>query len=206
MSKRRVASGDPIVASGECDSRAVVIHSGIGALVHTYQDGRRQVLELLFAGDLLVSDYGAAGETCLLQAVTDVSVCEADGDALFEDALDRPEIARALFGVLRGSLLRKNRRLLDLGRKNAGERVASFLIEYGERSTSATLPGGPIRLMVPRGVIADLLCLTRETISRCMALFRDEGLIRTSKHDEVEIIDLPGLRRRARGEDEAVRP
>lgn len=200
MSERHVSPGDALVAP---DSRAstVVIRSGIAAQMHTFQDGRRQVLELLFPGEILFCEPSEVPDTCQVHAATNVTICESDCDALFDLGLQYPDIGRSLFEVMRGILRRKNRQLLDLGRKTAGERVASFLLEYEERSSGAGTPDGPIRLMVPRDIIADLLCLTRETISRCLASFRDENLIRIHRHDQVEVVDAAGLRRRANGED-----
>ena len=205
MSQKTVRSGDLISASDCLTESAIVVRSGIAALVHAFQDGRRQVLELLFPGDLMICDATDPNETCLLHAATDVTVCEIDCDTLFDLGLERTDIGRPLLDILRGIVLRKNRQLLDLGRKSAAERVASFLIAYEQRYTGPANGNGSIRLQVPRGIIADFLCLTRETISRNLAQFRDEGLIRLLRHDELEIVDAAGLRRRGSGEDAAVR-
>jgi len=63
--------------------------------------------------------------------------------------------------------------MLVLGRKNACERVAWFLMDMSER-----IPA-PDRLDLPmsRQDIADFLGLTIETVSRTMTQLQDDGLI-----------------------------
>jgi CRP/FNR family transcriptional regulator len=115
--------------------------------------------------------------------------------------IEVPEIGRTLFDVLKEFISRKNTHLLDLGRKRADERVASFLVEYGRRAPRENADGTSINLLVPRGTIADFLCLTRETVSRSFTQLREEGLINQNNHDEIDIIDFPALCRRASGDD-----
>ena len=50
-------------------------------------------------------------------------------------------------------------------------------------------------------MIADHLCLTRETISRSLTSLREDGVLTTRNHDEIEIKDMEALRRRANGDD-----
>jgi hypothetical protein len=63
--------------------------------------------------------------------------------------------------------------MLLLGRKNALERVAAFLIEMDRRSAAA----GILALPMGRRDIADYLGLTLETVSRALSRLHDLGIL-----------------------------
>ena len=198
---RRYPAGTIIKLADVDSSPAMIIREGIISIVHTFHDGRRQVLDLLFPGDLLLQDMSDARDGRQIQAACEVVTCEISQRRLFQLGLEFQEIGRTLFDVLREFISRKNTHLLDLGRKRADERVASFLVEYGRRATRENADRTSIKLMVPRGTIADFLCLTRETVSRSFTQLREEGLINLNNHDEIDIIDFQALCRRANGDD-----
>jgi len=81
-----------------------------------------------------------------------------------------------------------------LGRKNAAERLASFLLMLACRHER--LSGHPqdiVPLPMSRLDIADYLGLTKETVSRMIAFLRDKRLIRLASQNRVEIVDRDGL-------------
>ena len=84
--------------------------------------------------------------------------------------------------------------MMTLGRKSAGEKVASFLLmlardvrpQENGYSTSFDLPLG-------RSDIADFLGLTVETVSRQLTKLRKEGVIEIEKTRQVEVADMKRL-------------
>ena len=91
-----------------------------------------------------------------------------------------------------------------LGRKTAAERVASFFLALARRDERS---GGDearfVRLPMSRSDIADYLGLTKETISRVLALLKRRRLLRLDAIDRVEILDRAGLELVAEGNLEA---
>ncbi|MBD3753920.1 MAG: helix-turn-helix domain-containing protein, partial [Micrococcales bacterium] len=86
---------------------------------------------------------------------------------------------------------RARRWMLLLGRKSAGERVASLLVEFAERS-----PEDNVAFPLTRQQMGDLLGLSLETVSRELSKLKARGLITLSvKHFRVE--DEACLRQRA---------
>jgi CRP/FNR family nitrogen fixation transcriptional regulator len=63
--------------------------------------------------------------------------------------------------------------MLLLGRKNAQERIAAFLIELAQRMSSTA----DLKLPMSRQDIADYLGLTIETVSRTLTQLERDGLI-----------------------------
>ena len=198
---RRYPIGTIIKMADADASPAMIVREGIVSITHTFHDGRRQVLDLLFPGDLLLQDMSDTGDARQVQAASEVVTCELSQRRLFQLGLEIPEIGRTLFDVLRDFISRKNTHLLDLGRKRADERVASFLVGYGRRAIRENANRTCIKLMVPRSTIADFLCLTRETVSRSFTQLREEGMISLNNHDEIDIIDPQALCARANGDD-----
>jgi CRP/FNR family nitrogen fixation transcriptional regulator len=71
-----------------------------------------------------------------------------------------------------------------LGRQNAVERVAAFLLEMSERQAGLRR----IELPMSRTDIADYLGLTIETVSRVLSRLKQKGVIRLPTLRSVEIV------------------
>jgi CRP/FNR family nitrogen fixation transcriptional regulator len=70
-------------------------------------------------------------------------------------------------------LQRARNHMLLLGRKNAQERIATFLLDMAERLSLS----GEVELPMSRQDIADYLGLTIETVSRTLTQLERDGLI-----------------------------
>jgi CRP/FNR family nitrogen fixation transcriptional regulator len=86
-------------------------------------------------------------------------------------------------------LTRAQEHLLVLGRQNAIERVAAFLVDMAERQ------GGlrQIELPMSRMDIGDYLGLTIETVSRVFTRLKDKGVIRLLGLRSIEIVKSDAL-------------
>jgi CRP/FNR family nitrogen fixation transcriptional regulator len=93
--------------------------------------------------------------------------------SLFAEANRNGEIARQLWEKTVGHLQRAQGHLLLLGRKNAQERIAAFLMDMVERQKSAE----SVELPMSRQDIADYLGLTIETVSRTLTQLERNGVI-----------------------------
>jgi CRP-like cAMP-binding protein len=170
----RVERDEEIVAQGEPAGYCYLIVSGCVRTVRLMEDGRRQVGEFLFPGDLFgwdvleEHDFGA-------EAVTPATVRRfprrsldalADGDRTF---------AQRLRTLTAGHLRASRERMVLLGRKTASERIASFLLEMARQMFAESQ--GLIELPMSRADIADYLGLTIETVCRGLTQFRRHGII-----------------------------
>jgi CRP-like cAMP-binding protein len=94
-------------------------------------------------------------------------------------------LVRDLLNLTMIGLRRTQEHLLLLGRKNALERVAAFLIEMAERTNA----GSVLELAMARHDIADYLGLTLETVSRMFAELKELGAIKLEGARRVHLID-----------------
>ena len=82
-------------------------------------------------------------------------------------------MARDLWSITAGELQHAENHMMLLGRKNAMERVASFLMEMDRRLAIS----GMIALPMCRRDIGDYLGLTLETVSRALSELQSKGVL-----------------------------
>jgi CRP-like cAMP-binding protein len=182
---------DEIVFQGEPAEYCYEVVSGCVRTVRLLEDGRRQVGEFLFAGDLLGCDaaqeyeFGAEAVTPATLRRYRLSAVEdrATRDLAFAQRLRRYSSSQAR--AARG-------RLFLLGRKTASERIASFLVEMQERLRPSA--PGAIELPMCRGDIADYLGLTIETVCRGLTELRQQGIVAVERA-RIRVLDRGGLAR-----------
>ena len=184
------ARGEVVVWSGDRSPVCANIVTGALKLAAAAPDGRERLVGLLFADDF-VGDAFTADASVTATALADTELCVFARDA-FERLLgDHPHMARLLLRRALASLDEARGRILMLGHKNAGEKVAGFLIDMADR-----LPGASrdrFELPLGRAQIADFLGLTIETVSRQMTKLRLAGLIALPGGRAITILDRAGL-------------
>ena len=117
-------------------------------------------------------------------------------------AREHPRLEHRLLERTLSELDRTRRWMLLLGRLNAEQKLASFLLETAERlapASCAFVPGeAPRRIELPlsRQQIADVLGLTIETVSSQFTRMKKEGLIDIAGRREVTILDWRALMER----------
>jgi CRP/FNR family transcriptional regulator len=185
-----------IFMEGDPADRVYQIVDGAVMLYKLLPDGRRQVVELLRAGDLFgVSSLrinDCAAETLTAATLISVERAVVDGS---------PDLQRMLTQSLARKLLGLHEHAVTLGRKSALERVTTFLMEFipdrGGYDCAGRNPKGAdeavVHLAMTRQEIADYLGLTLETVSRAFSELRRRGAIVLDRQDEVRITDVCGL-------------
>lgn len=172
----RFRRNEEIVEQGEATEYCYQIVSGCVRTAMVMEDGRRQIGEFLFAGDLL--GYEAVGhQPFAVSAVTDVTLrrfrragieAHAGRDAVFD---------RHLRQCMAAQLRSARNRLALLGRGTAGERIMSFLREMHTRL--AERGSATFDLPMKLTDVGDYLGLAPETVCRGMADLRRAGAIAT---------------------------
>ena len=165
---------EEIVAQEDPATWCYLVVSGCVRTVRLMEDGRRQVGEFLFAGDLFgwealdCHDFGA-------EAVTPVTLRRYARRDLEQLADQDRDVARKL-RELSSSRLRSGREhMVLLGRKTASERIASFLLEMAARGNAGAK--STIELPMNRSDMGDYLGLTIETVCRRLTRLRLDGTI-----------------------------
>ncbi|TVR09911.1 MAG: transcriptional regulator [Salinarimonadaceae bacterium] len=178
-----------ILEEGDLTSAVHEIIEGSVLLFKLLPDGRRQIIEVLGAGDVFglspsgVADVGAEALTKARIAIHDKRRFDSD-----------PELRTRVFERLRRQLCMLHDHALLLGRKSAQERVATFIMrlvpDRGGRSChgpSDVSDSAKVDLPMTRQEIADYLGLTIETVSRSFSALKRGGVVAYERQDSVTI-------------------
>ncbi|MDP3897723.1 MAG: helix-turn-helix domain-containing protein [Mesorhizobium sp.] len=176
-------AGSEIYAQGEKAVGLYQIEFGAVRVYRLLADGRRQISAFHLAGETFGFD-ASARHHFFAEAITGASI------RIFATT-GRIDMSRELLPLALRSLTRAQEHLLVLGRQNAIERVAAFLLDIADRQ------GGAERIDLPmsRTDIGDYLGLTIETVSRAFSKLREKGIIRLCGVRCVEIVKLGALRK-----------
>jgi CRP/FNR family nitrogen fixation transcriptional regulator len=146
-------------------------------------DGRRQISEFYLPGDVFGVEAGPDRRaTC--EAVTDTTLVLTRRSVLTSD-----DQGGRFWRLAITELQRSREHVLTLGRRAAGERVASFLMDLAERTGA----GESLELPMSRQDMADYLGLTIETVSRTLTQLQAHGLIQISSCRHVQLRDPEAL-------------
>lgn len=188
--RKTIPSGQVIAWEGDDSAVCANVVSGVLKATNSTLDGREQIVGLLFAGDFLGQPFRDT-TTLTITALSDAELCIYPRRR-FEQALtDHAKLERLLLQRTLASLDNAQVALLSLGRRNAGERVAGFLLEIAARAHICA--DAVFILPLSRGQIADVLGMTIETVSRQLTLLKSAGLVALPHGREVAILDRKRL-------------
>jgi CRP/FNR family transcriptional regulator, nitrogen fixation regulation protein len=174
------------------DEPAEYVYQVIRGAVRTYKllsDGRRQIGAFHLLGDVFGLESGAANRLAA-EAIVDTTVRLVKRLSLEQAAGTDVKVAQKLWTMTASDLRHAEDRMLLLGRKNALERVANFLLEMDRRLAVA----GMMALPMCRRDIGDYLGLTLETISRALSQLHGEGVLGFSGARQIVLRNRQRLR------------
>src|SRR6476646_1889881 len=174
------------------DEPAEYVYQIIRGAVRTYKllsDGRRQIGAFHLPGDVFGLESGMTHRLAA-EAIIDTTVRLVKRHSLEQAAGSDVQVARKLWIMSAGDLRHAEDHMLLLGRKNAMERVANFLLEMDRRLAVA----GMMALPMCRRDIGDYLGLTLETVSRALSQLHDDGVLGFSGARQIVLRNRQHLR------------
>jgi CRP/FNR family transcriptional regulator len=199
----RLAAGQPLFHEGAAANRVFTLTKGTLKLYKLLSDGRRQVTGFMHPGDLLGGsidgDHGFTAE-----ALGTAELCSF-AQTRFNDFVEKHVVMeRELYRRAVHELAAAQQQMVLLGRKTAPERLASFFVDLAQRAERGCAESVRfVDLPMSRSDIADYLGMTKETVSRVLALLKRRRVIRLEALDRVEILDRETLEAMAEGEADA---
>lgn len=188
---RRLLAKEHVFCEGDDREHVFRVEDGVIAVYKTLPDGRRQIIDFAYPGDLI--GLGVLSEHVLsAQATVPSRVRCLSASTLERMAESDASLALKLYKSVCQELAATRSLLVTVGQRSAIERVAAFLVALHRR----TAAGGSstIKLAMRRSDIADLLGLTIETVSRTLTKLRTMGVIDIEQGgSRVQLLDLPRL-------------
>lgn len=194
---RVLAAGDTLFHLGESEQALFVSRRGSFKSVAMNEVGDEQVIAFHLPGELIGLDaLGSSRHRCQAVALEVSEVCELNMAQLEQAARDVPGLQHSLLRLLGHMVEVDQDHLALLGRPQAIERMAMFLIGLLNRLQSLGLAHEQLTLPMSRAEIASYLGLVIETVSRSFGRLQEGGLLKVSGRS-LKILDLPGLRQLA---------
>lgn len=163
------AAGEEIYGQEEDADLIYLLVKGSIRTSHLMPDGRRQVGDFYYPGDVFGVEAGAAHRfSAEALTICEIMVVKRSGSVAFEPGW----MENLLCAATSTELARTQMHMLLLGRATACERVARFLLDMADR-----FRGDLVTLPMSRQDMADYLGLTIETVSRMLGRLQADGVV-----------------------------
>jgi CRP/FNR family transcriptional regulator, nitrogen fixation regulation protein len=178
-----------IYAEGETAGYVYKVISGVVRVSKLLPDGRRQISAFHMPGEMFGFEANELHHASA-EAVVPTRVVAYKWEGVLGTEKQSASFVRELLSLTVLGLRHTQDHLLLLGRKNALERLAEFLLEMSARMGGSAV----LELAMPRHDIADYLGLTLETVSRMFAELKEMGAIKLESARRVHLLDKAALR------------
>lgn len=177
--RRTFVAGRDMVHQGQSAQAAYILGSGWACSYKLLQDGGRQIVDFQIPGDFLglrsvllhISDHS-------IEPITDIEVTEVLASDLLAAFAQTPRLAAAVLWAASRDEAMVVEHLVDIGRRDAAERMAHFLLELGARLTLVGL-GNKAGYACPltQYLLADALGLSAVHVNRVLRQLREKGMM-----------------------------
>ena len=155
-------------------------------------DGRIQIIGFLYPGDFFGS-YKKGKYNYSSEAIGNVRLCVFRQEVLDEYLEKNMNLSKELLHITSHELTLAQDRMGVLGKMNANERVAKFILNISDQRARIGWQDNPVSLPMTRQDIADYLGLTLETVSREITRFKTSNLIKAMTSKQIFISDREKL-------------
>ncbi|MFQ5598111.1 MAG: Crp/Fnr family transcriptional regulator [Nitrospiria bacterium] len=178
-----------------CDG-IYILCSGSVKLVQSSREGHQQLLEIVSPGGWV--DKGAVFSSgryfATAQALEDSSVSLILREDITRILKRAPDFALTMITSLSREVEKGGERIRQLTTQGALERLAGVLLDLSRHHGVETDGGILIRLALKREELAEMVCVTQETVVRLLTGLKKDGLIQLNGK-EITILDDTRLSR-----------
>jgi CRP-like cAMP-binding protein len=187
-------AGRDMVHQGQTNQSCYILASGWVCSYKLLSGGARQIVDFQIPGDFLglrsvlfrTSDHN-------IEPVTKVEASEVLAIDLLETFSTTPRLATAVLWAASRDEAMVVEHLVGIGRRDAKERTAHFLLELGARLKLVGLASAAgFACPLSQYLLADAMGLSAVHVNRVLRELRECGLV-TFQQGQVEIHDLDGL-------------
>lgn len=186
-----------IFLAGSASQWLYFIHQGQVKTYRTSEDGKELVTGILGPGDFLgylalLDESRTHTETATTLEETEVSLIPPDD--FFKLLYANREVAGTFIKLLSHHLAEREEQLLHVAYHSVRQRIAEALLKLARNESEVTSPSV---VTVAHKDLAGLIGTVKETVTRTLADFKEEGLIRLDRM-KITLLDEEGLRRATR--------
>jgi CRP/FNR family transcriptional regulator len=192
--RRKVASGQALFRAGDRFESVYAVRSGFFKTQMQTRAGREQVTGFRMSGDLVGLDgIGRGRHHVDAIALEDSQVCVIGYETLQTLAREVPALLAGFHRLMSRELVEDQGALVQMGAMCAAQRLASFLLDLGDRMHERGYSPSSLVLRMRRKEMGSYLGLELETVSRTFSKLQAAGLMRVAQR-EVRITDRDRLK------------
>jgi len=176
-----VEKGESVLEQGQRHPHLFTLLDGIVIRLRKMDDGRRQIVNIMFPGDLVGLQSAFDDESShSVEALVDARLCVFSRDRFIELIGSRPRLGYDIIYMAAKQETELEEHLVSLGQRNARERVASLAVWLIERATATgmTADGNSMNLPLKQAQIADMLGLSLVHTNRTIKSLERDGLLK----------------------------
>lgn len=186
--------GERLFHAGDTLRSLFMVRAGAVKTCMISSEGDEQIVAFHGPGELIGLDGVADGtHACDAVALDTSNVCVVAYDTLCARALHNAELTQRLMRAMSLAIKRNGDMVMLLGKKNAEQRMASFLVARSDAQRCRGYSASDVALPMSRADIGNYLGLAVETVCRRLTRMQDDGLI-TVHRSMVTIRDVQALR------------
>ncbi|WP_432473915.1 fumarate/nitrate reduction transcriptional regulator Fnr [Amphritea sp. HPY] len=187
---RPLKKGDHLFHQGEPFSTVYALRAGTIKTYTLTNEGEEQITGFYFPGELVgMSGFDNEEYPVSAKILETTTVCEIPFERLDELSGQLPELRRQILRTMSKEIRDDQQMMLLLSKKNAEQRVATFLVKLSSRFKARGYSAVNFRLSMSRNEIGNYLGLAVETVSRIFTRFQKMDLISVDGK-EIELTDL----------------
>src|SRR6056297_2145732 len=180
---KKFKKGEYIFFEGESGDKFFIIKEGQVKLNKMIKNGDEQILNIFSNNDIIAEivafDKGSYPASAVTMTATEVIVF--DQSELENLILKHPSIGIKLLWEMSGRLRRAQQNVRDLALKDSSAKVASLLIFLAEKYGDVRRDKIILDISLTQKEMANMIGSSRETVSRVLGRFENNGLIKTSR-------------------------
>jgi CRP/FNR family transcriptional regulator len=196
---RGIEAKEHVFNEGDPKGFVYTVVTGAVCLYRILSDGRRQVIDFAYPGDVIGLGTGAV-ETFNAQATVATRVKCVPASSLRSAAARDAGVALGLYEALSRQLASMRNHLVCVGQQSATERLVNFLLTLSHRNEANGGDPEKVELRMTRHDIGDFLGLTIETVSRTFSKLKSLGVIEIDQGTTIRLVDIDQLEEMADGE------
>lgn len=178
----------------------VAVSSGVLSLQHLMADGRKSIAALYMQGDIIDLRGISNRNRCNLISLGNSKICRLSPEVFEKITTNNADAQHCILANLREQTFRAIDHSVDMSKKQALEKLASFIFECNPREFNNTKNTVIAKIPVRRVDLAEYIGVQPETVSRCFKDLQNRGIIKFENLSVITVNNVPALRELANGD------
>ncbi len=180
--------GEMVFRAGEPSEHLYILHKGQVKIYRLSESGKEQLIRIMEPGDFMgeLALFTDESLTSYAEALKDTEICAIHKSEMKEMLLSNPTISLKIIEEFSRRLNDTEKNIESISSQDSEKRLASYLLELSAGNEEITLP-------MSKKDLASYMGMTRETLSRRLSSFQDQGLISMSGQRKIRILDVEAL-------------